>query len=602
MSETLRLCFFSFALSFLILTGFILTSAQVPPPPPPPPLPPGIVGPVKTPGATVRGRVVFDDTNMPVRYAPVTLIRIGSFSSGGSLRFTKTDGNGEFVLTDVGEGEYYPYVKNEGLLRPHDLTLINVYDRTSVQAEDLFTKIGVSGTGETEVSIRAKRGGSVTGTVGYDDSEPAVAVKVQLLRRVDGRFFDRPVAETETDDRGVYRFAGLPEGTYTVRVIEPVTHSVKLSEYNPDPDFGKNLLKTYYPDSSTAAAAGEIGLSSGREEAGIDVRLPVRTLYDIGGRVVSKKTGKPLENFRVEFYSLSDKPDAGLIDVGIPDPQTGLSQYVFEEVEIPGEWSLRNLPAGKYRLVARQVIHYQKRESKDLVRYPNADIEIEVRENNGNLILAVPEPSSIRGIVEMEDGKTLPGNLRVIASNTGTGELFQSETIQPENKSAANAPAGRELRIDLLSAGRYRFGLNFSDYYISSIIIGQREIAGDEAFELKEGEKLENITVRLANDTGILKGKISGSAVGERGSICVFRKGGEVTVPSPDAFCGLIKPDGTFEVRARPGEYSVIILLQKNTPRNREGLLEVVKKALENAPSVTVTANETVERDLTLPE
>lgn len=84
----------------------------------------------KITGATLRGRIIYEDSGRPVRYALVSLVRDekekrpDGFYSGYSAKHVKTDENGEFVIRNVGAGSYYPLVKFEGILNRNSYRII----------------------------------------------------------------------------------------------------------------------------------------------------------------------------------------------------------------------------------------------------------------------------------------------------------------------------------------------------------------------------------------------------------------------------------------------------------------------------------------------
>lgn len=605
MPKTFRFLSNFFVLSFLILTSFVLIKAQVPLPPRP-----TIRGDVnlnsfspdrnKVPGATVRGRVVYEDSGLPVRYAPITLVKADG-NSYYSSTYVKTDENGEFVLEDVQAGEYFPYIKNDGVLNPDSYAKLNQFDKDSVKPADIFPKISVNGLGEFQTFIRAKRGGSITGVVRYFDNEVAVGVKVEVLRKLGDKFLAYSVGNATTDDRGFYRFAGLPEGVYTVRVIEPVSHENKPSYYYSGYDSsGKNLLKTYFPNAETAKDARSFELFLGQEQSSIDITLPERRLFDVSGKIILKKTGEPLKNFNVRFYPITETPDEGLSygnggGVGMGDG----SGYSGNDDDIPSEWTLQNIPKGKYRIVASQAYIYGEK-AKDQPKYPDVSKEIEITDSNiENLIIEVPLGSSIKGTVVAENGEALPDYIRVIATNLETKET-QISNYDYSKPNPEKPVKQKTFIIEKIIAGKIKLNYSGRDFYVRSISVGNK-IIGEEGFELQDGENIENVRIVLASDMGTLKGKINNSPNNLRAGILLLKKDVDLETPNSDSFFGNAKPDGTYEVKAKPGEYSVIIFTERNVINSREAYLEFIRNALENAPTVLIKAKEISNLDLNLP-
>jgi hypothetical protein len=66
--------------------------------------------PAPTPKSTVRGRVVYDDTEHPVRRAEISLTQI---PDRGNMK-SATDRQGRFTIKNVPAGTYYVSAKTKG--------------------------------------------------------------------------------------------------------------------------------------------------------------------------------------------------------------------------------------------------------------------------------------------------------------------------------------------------------------------------------------------------------------------------------------------------------------------------------------------------------
>jgi hypothetical protein len=83
----------------------------------------------------------------------------------------------------------------------------------------------------------------------------------------------------KTDDRGVFRVAGLPAGDYIVRVVENVSHSEKgnsqdgefmaMTGFNPN-----SMVATYYPNTSNLKKAETIKIEIGQEQTDVNITIP----------------------------------------------------------------------------------------------------------------------------------------------------------------------------------------------------------------------------------------------------------------------------------------------------------------------------------------
>ena len=608
MHKTFRLLLFSsFAGLFLIIcSSFVIAQNSAPPPPPPPPPRPMGVGSGfgeaknKIPGATVRGRLVYEDSGLPVRYVSFGLTPAKGGRSYYSTQFVKTDENGDFLVPDVKAGDYYPVIKNDGILNPEAYVKLNRFDKDSVKVDAVFQKISVSGQGEFQIFVRAKRGTSMSGIIRYFDGEVAVDVKVEALRLIGDKYLTYPSEQTKTDDRGYYRFAGLPDGNYTIRVIEPVSHINKKASYYGDDYSRQEMLKTYYPQSPTAKDASGFELFAGQEQTGVNITLPERSLYDLSGMIVLKSTGEPLKNFKVDFTPIIEEKDEGLsygntgggFGVG-----SGTGSSYGNAPNVPSEWALENLPKGKYRLVASQITIYGKK-GKNQTKYPSVSKEIEITDGNiENIVFEIPIGGSVEGIVLTESGKPLPKYLRIYAMNMETKES-ESSDIDYSRADPKKTVTKKTFKINKLKSGKIKLNYSGRDFYIRSVSIGGR-VAKDGIVELEDGDQLKNVEIVLASDLGVLKGKVNNFNPNDRTNILIVKDGTAIgSRPNSDTYFGNVDKVGNYQVKAKAGEYRVIVLRQSQSPKSQQEFIDFLKNAMETAPTVIIKNSETTKMDL----
>jgi hypothetical protein len=251
--------------------------------------------------STVRGRVFYEDTGRAVRRASIMLMGKNSGDGGGREVSGLTDNNGFFQIKNVAAGTYYAFVNAPGVVSPLAFADITKRRDGLEEAVEGFAPIVVSGVGDLDVQIPARRGGAISGRVMYADGDPVIGVKVEIMRRVEQRYMSVvPNFSSifslmmgggggfQTDDRGFYRFAGLPAGDYIVKVTENVSHSEnKSSGYNSFEDSlfgGGSLLTMFYPDVFTTEKAQTVSVVAGQEQSEINITIPDRELYAAVGQ------------------------------------------------------------------------------------------------------------------------------------------------------------------------------------------------------------------------------------------------------------------------------------------------------------------------------
>jgi hypothetical protein len=160
--------------SFLISIAAAGIAAQVREPSPTP----------NIPKAVVKGRVVYDDTNDPVRRSRINLLQLAN--DRGSLN-SATDRDGRFEIREVPAGIYYVLLESPGIISPISFLKGNENDNRPPEAFDIkslreyCTEIAVDGTNTVNVTVRARRGGAISGKVSYSDGAPAVNAVIRTV-------------------------------------------------------------------------------------------------------------------------------------------------------------------------------------------------------------------------------------------------------------------------------------------------------------------------------------------------------------------------------------------------------------------------------------
>lgn len=195
--------------------GALATLAAIHAQAPAPPMPAGT--------NVLLGRVVEIGTDAPVGGAIVTLL--GYFDASGRAvtripqsrgveslpaRAVMTTADGDFVFRDLPAGMFAAVTRAPGYVN-------NDYPPAIVEVRD--------GQKPTVVRVRIFKYATMGGRVVDERGEPITGVTVSALRRAvlgGGVVFER-TASALTDDRGVYRIAGLTPGEYVAGVMSSAT-------------------------------------------------------------------------------------------------------------------------------------------------------------------------------------------------------------------------------------------------------------------------------------------------------------------------------------------------------------------------------------------
>ncbi|HEY6121354.1 MAG TPA: carboxypeptidase-like regulatory domain-containing protein [Pyrinomonadaceae bacterium] len=174
-------------------------------------------------------------------------------------------------------------------------------------------------------SIRLKlvKGSVLTGTVTTSSGEPVIGVTVRafLVRDQDGHvpsFRMQQAGERTTDDRGVYRIYGLPAGSYLVAAGGSYDDPNSLSAYDYD-------APTYAPSSNRDTGA-EFVVGPGEELANVDIKYRAEPGHKISGTAKARDANSSFSitlsssstgtSVRSSFQSAESR---GFMFTGVPD-------------------------------------------------------------------------------------------------------------------------------------------------------------------------------------------------------------------------------------------------------------------------------------------
>lgn len=585
---------------------------------------PSVPEPTPTPAnSTVRGRVFYADTGRAVKRASLTLMQEEGGRSGAFPALT--DGDGVFQIKNVRAGTYYAIINAPGVVSPlayADFSKPN--DREGLRnAFDTFEKIVVDGVTDVDVQVAARRGGAIGGRVMYDDGDAAIGVKVEILRKVNDFFVSvipnfSVIASVMsgdnkylTDDRGVYRFAGLPPGEYIIKVTKSATHgdASLRSYYDPfETTLGNNsFLTVFFPEASQSKEAQIINVQWGQEIAEINLVLPSRNLYKLEGRIVNRRDKSPVKG-RVTL-----KNDDNKAIFTIFSRQQNNSTVTDEK----GTWQFKELPQGTYKITV-EPFEDESEYRRSLGDYSNANVAVnadrnappkpklakktqEVTIENQDLtemIIEVGYGATISGTARVENSEEMPKNVTIAVFDEKDNADANTSILNYKEPGETSPRAfNRDFQLEGIGAGKKYLSVYVegSDYYVKSATVGGVDLLGSP-FELKEAENLRNVQIVFAKDTGTLKGMVFDD---ENQPLKRY----EFSIVPTDAvkrrggsFYRHLTTDqnGAFEIKAAPGEYAVIVFNRETAAgQSREEFYKWLDEAIKEAQTVKIEAGKT---------
>src|SRR5215510_16017508 len=192
----------------------------------------------------------------------------------------KSNENGYFRITGVPAGRYVPISLTPGYIMSKggtDYTMARGAAFDIAEGEDI-----------DNFDIELTPGGVITGRVTDSNNRPLVEERVQLwyiYKNGTTLEFNTQLIRKmlTTDDRGVYRIFGLPEGRY---ILSAGGYSKGEEGY---------VERTYHPDVTDKSQSKVVEVGAGEESAGIDINVAeAEKTYSISGRVVNVDDGQPV--------------------------------------------------------------------------------------------------------------------------------------------------------------------------------------------------------------------------------------------------------------------------------------------------------------------
>lgn len=561
----------------------------------------------------MRGHVAYENTGRPVRRARVLLL---NKNGRGGEKAGITDARGNFQIKGVQEGMYYIMVDAAGIVTPISMVEFDRLkdgDVQKLEIEKQFEAVSVDGINDKDVEVRVRRGGSISGRVTYEDGDPVVSARINIMRLKNGRptRFITNISPSafvgyQTDDRGMYRFSGLPPGEYIVSASENIDHGDSRrgmdDEFMASIFFGNALVVTYYRNGTSFRTATPVKIEGSEEENNIDITLLERPLHVISGTAVSKQGRRPLASARVSL-SRKDSGPATIIEMGVAEflPKS--------ETDELGQWSFKDVPDGDYTITVQPPYPTETTTEEEVQSAPDRTTTIarsgkrlsstqrDVKMNGedvSDIVLELSEGARIKGTVTVERGKPLPGGAAVLAQAAGSeGSISTRGYIETSGQFVMDGvPAGR-VYLDVSTPE--------AKYYVKSIVAGGVDLS-HEPLLVQEGAEITGVRVVLSAELAMLAGRVLNSSNEPLASAYVYlypvdqsqwNRLEHVQSTMADA-------KGLFSVSAAPGEYYVIVLRpdEDSTPRGGE----YIKSRIQTAPRVRLQANEQKSLDLTAPD
>jgi len=370
-----------------------------------------------------------------------------------------TDKEGRFQMSNLPDGRYYLVPLAPAYFTPSE-------DRMITSGKPVTLTKGETLEG---VELKLIRSGVITGRVTTAGGQPVIGQTVyiratdqqQLLSTIEGALMFK------TDDRGVYRIYGLPEGRFIVGFQNESPNSSGW---------------VFHPGVTEESQAGQVEVVAGRVVENIDIKLaPIARSYEASGRVIDEATGRPIPQIRVIRSVLKANSNSAFAYT-LPQP-----------VDEHGAFRFSNLTPGRYAIYISIGGEYYSDEV--IFEVTNQDVTgLEIKARHG---------ASLSGEVFIEgpsDPSVLPAlsNLRVsVSRRTGV-----------EGAGSAVGADGR-FRITGLPPDKFRLNLGSTQQLRFTLLGAERDgVPLPEWFEVSAGEQVTGLRLIVAHGMGVVRGQV----------------------------------------------------------------------------------------------
>ncbi len=485
----------------------------------------------------ITGRVLIGEK--PAAGVLVGLVRAepNSPPTGAAIAKAATDAEGRYRLAQVAAGNYR--------VTPLAPAYVSPTDSPGFFEQGKTVQVGEGDTVEN-LDFKLIRGGAISGKVMDVSGKPLIEERLAVWKlEAGGRKSSWNPAGIGmfmlmTDDRGVYRLYGLPEGRYLISAGMATNSAMTFQR-------GLTYRRTFYPDVTDEALARPIEVTPGSETKDIDLRLSLDTLKGnaVAIRVMDAETGAPLPGQNI------------VISVFINERQT--SQIYQQITDALGVLRLDRVMPGRYGAILRSGSPPSEYFS-ELTRFEvtDSDVEnVEVRAQRGAtlsgkvVIEGNTDPALWAKLLEMRMGAVSVPIFRGTGAPPPAAAIVQGFKVNPDGS----------FRHTGLGPGRVQFTFN-SPGGQSPFALLRTEAEGvpqKDGIEVSAGQQVANIRLVFGYGQATVRGQveiINGS----------LPEGARVSVSARRTDAQNIAKGATVDARGRftlenmlPGEYDIVL-------------------------------------------
>jgi hypothetical protein len=538
------------------------------------------------PPTTATGTITGIVTSTEQQPRPLRRVRVTILGSGFPLpRTVITSDEGKFTFDRVPESRVVVSAMKDGYVG---------MNYGAARTGRPGRPITVAANQTIRIALRLPRGAVLTGTVTDIDGQPAPGVMVTAMTyRYGGseRRYMGAGPPATTDDRGIYRIFGLPEGDYVIMAqpsrAQPARIDLRMMSGDAVGGRGLMMAQVYYPGVTSIASATRLTLRAGEERSGIDLAMQYVPLATVAG------TLPPLPGW-----------NPGLVTLATLDAPPGIETQARTAASVEGRFVFTSVPPGQYRIVmhsrASPALTASGSPLDDPVgggrQFAFADVAVDGDDVTNVALLPQPELEiSGRIVFEGERAPAAPPPRIAFPVALSIGNTsFVPPAIRVE---------GSRFAIHGLMPGLYRIvgapqGVRtpIGPWWLKSVIANGRELL-DAPLDLRQStdDGVATFSDRASEVSGSLK---DAQGVPLPGAMAVVFSTDRATWFFGSRRVAAARADGgTYSIRnLPPGEYRIVATTDLDS--NEWFDPSVLERLFPSAAPITVTGVEKITHDL----
>jgi len=407
---------------------------------------------------SISGTVVSSVTGEPLNKVELRLEPVDRRVT--HVAVTRSGAGGDFALADLDPGTYRLIGTRNGYLEMSYGARTPHGDGTLVRLE--------TGQALNGITFKLTPSAVIAGTVRDSDGEPIENAHVTLGHV--NYTFGGPRIEaydnTDTDDRGEYRFRGLAAGKYYVEV-DPKSQEWGQVDHSAKAGPAEIGVATLYPGVTDMALAAPIEVRAGKSVTGIDVTLVRSRVFHVTGKVVNASGAERL------MVELRDAQNAGMTDYAMSTSTK----------DAAGNFEFRAVPPGSYEMTVTEALRW----GKTSVVVGASDIA------GVRVVLAPGAEIELRVTKEGSDKPVLTGLNFFFTANGRSGSIL---SLEADQSTIEVAPDHYAVKIE---------GTALRELYIKSARAGDADVLAD-GLTVTGGNI--GVDVVLAADGGVVQGVV----------------------------------------------------------------------------------------------